>query len=94
MKQRDPVTGVEEGLLENARAGEHQPKVFWTNTATEVWEKAAALETMTPDGSQDRPLPSNVRLYVFAGTQHDPARFPSTSATDSCRTIRPTTSGR
>ena len=77
MKQRDPVTGVEEGLLENARAGEHQPKVFWTNTATEVWEKAAALETMTPDGSQDRPLPANVRLYVFAGTQHDPARFPS-----------------
>ena len=77
MKQRDAVTGIEEGLLENVRAGEHQPKVFWTNTATEVWEKAAALETMTPDGSQDRPLPSNVRLYVFAGTQHDPARFPS-----------------
>ena len=77
MKQRDPVTGVEEGLLENARAGEHQPKVFWTNTPTEVWEKAAALETMTPDGLKDRPLPANVRLYVFAGTQHDPARFPS-----------------
>ena len=77
MKQRDPVTGVEEGLLENARAGERQPKVFWTNTPTEVWQKAAALQTMTPDGSQDRPLPANVRLYVFAGTQHDPARFPS-----------------
>jgi alpha/beta hydrolase family protein len=77
MKQRDPVTGVEEGLLENARAGERQPKVFWTNTPTEVWQKAAALETMTPDGSQERPLPSNVRLYVFAGTQHDPAKFPS-----------------
>ena len=80
MKQKDPVTGVEEGLLENTRAGEHQPKVFWTNTATEVWEKAAALQAMTPDGSQDRPLPPNVRLYVFAGTQHDPARFPSTAS--------------
>ena len=78
MKQRDPVTGVEDGLLENARTGERQPKVFWTNTPTEVWEKAAALETMTPDGLKDRPLPPNVRLYVFAGTQHDPARFPST----------------
>ena len=77
MKQRDPVTGVEEGLLENARAGERQPKVFWTNTPTEVWEKAAALETMTPDGLKDRALPPNARLYVFAGTQHDPARFPS-----------------
>src|SRR5436190_10683994 len=78
MKQRDPVTGVEEGLLENARAGERQPKVFWTNTPTEVWQKAAALEAMTPDGSQDRPLPANTRLYLFASTQHDPARFPST----------------
>jgi hypothetical protein len=78
VKQRDPVTGVEEGLLENARAGERQPKVFWTNTATEFWEKAAALETMTPDGSKDRPLPANTRLYLFASTQHDPARFPST----------------
>ncbi|HEY3160518.1 MAG TPA: alpha/beta hydrolase domain-containing protein [Vicinamibacterales bacterium] len=77
VKQRDPVTGVEDGLLENARAGEHQPKVFWTNTPTEVWEKAAALETMTPDGLKDRALPTNVRLYVFAGTQHDPARVPS-----------------
>jgi hypothetical protein len=77
MKQRDPVTGVEEGLLENARGGEHQPKVFWTNTPTEVWEKAAALQTMTPDGLRDRPLPPNARLYVFAGTQHDPARFPA-----------------
>ena len=51
--------------------------MFWTNTPTEVWEKAAALETLTPDGLKDRPLPANVRLYVFAGTQHDPARFPS-----------------
>ena len=79
-KQRDPVTGVEEGLLENARAGERQPKVFWTNSSTEVWEKAAALEAMTPDGSKDRPLPSNTRLYVFASTQHDPARFPATAS--------------
>jgi len=71
------MTGVEEGLLENARAGERQPKVFWTNTATEVWEKAGALEAMTPDGSKDRPLPANTRLFVFASTQHDPARFPS-----------------
>lgn len=76
MKQRDPVTGVEEGLLDNARTGERQPKVFWTNTATEYWEKANALVTTTPDGSKDVPLPQNVRLYYLAGTQHDPARFP------------------
>ena len=80
MKQRDPVTGVEEGLLENARAGEHQPKVFWTDTPTEYWEKASALLTTTPDGSKDLSLPPNVRLYSLAGTQHDPGRFPPASS--------------
>jgi hypothetical protein len=80
MKQRDPVTGVEEGLLENARAGEHQPKVFWTNTPTEYWEKASALLTTTPDGSKDLSLPPNVRVYSLAGTQHDPGRFPPASS--------------
>ncbi|PYU27443.1 MAG: hypothetical protein DMG32_06995 [Acidobacteria bacterium] len=27
-KQRDPVTGLEDGNVENARAGQHQPKIF------------------------------------------------------------------
>ena len=34
-KQRDPVTGLEEGVLDNARATERQPKIFYTNSSTE-----------------------------------------------------------
>src|SRR5262249_35831504 len=33
-KQLDPVTGIEEGLLENPRAAEHQPKIFYTFSDT------------------------------------------------------------
>jgi hypothetical protein len=75
-KQRDPVTGVEEGLLENARAGEHQPKLFYTYSDTEYWERSVALTHTTPDGSKDVTPPENVRLYHFAGAPHNIGRFP------------------
>src|SRR5439155_7286548 len=42
-KQRDPVTGIEEGLLENARAGEHQPKIFYTYSDPEYWGRSVPL---------------------------------------------------
>lgn len=75
---RDPVSGAQEGLLENARARAHQPKVFYTNTPVEYWGtgRVAALIHTTPDGAADLKLPDNVRVYFFAGTQHSPARFP------------------
>jgi hypothetical protein len=75
-KQRDPVTGVEDGLLENARAGEHQPKIFYTYSDTEYWERSVALTHTTPDGSKDVVPPENVRLYHFAGAPHNIGRFP------------------
>jgi hypothetical protein len=79
VKQRDPVTGVEDGLLENARAGEHQPKVFYTYSDTEYWERGVALSHTTPDGSKDVAPPPNVRLYHFAGAPHNIGRFPPAS---------------
>ena len=75
-KQRDPVTGVEEGLLENARAGERQPKIFYTFSDTEYWERSGALTHTTPDGSKDVPPPENVRLYHFANAPHNLGKFP------------------
>jgi hypothetical protein len=75
---RDPVSGAQEGLLDNPRARARQPKVFYTNTPVEYWGtgRVAALIHTTPDGTSDVPLPENVRVYFFAGTQHSPARFP------------------
>jgi hypothetical protein len=76
---RDPVSGSTDGLLENARAKAHQPKVFYTNTPVEYWGtgRVAALVHTSPDGKADLTLPDNVRFYFFAGTQHAPARFPT-----------------
>jgi hypothetical protein len=74
------VSGAQEGLLDNARARAHQPKVFYTNTAVEYWGtgRVAALIHTTPDGAADLKPPDNARVYFFAGTQHSPARFPPT----------------
>jgi len=75
---RDPVSGAEEGLLDNPRARAQQPKIFYTNTPVEYWGtgRVAALVHSTPDGAADLRLPDNVRVYFFAGTQHSPGRFP------------------
>lgn len=75
-KQRDPVTGLEEGVLDNARAAEQQPKIFYTNSSTEYWQRGFALAHATPDGSKDVAPPDNVRMYSFAGASHNIGRFP------------------
>jgi hypothetical protein len=73
----DPVSGAEDGLLENARA-KHAPKIFYTNTPVEYWGtgRVAALVHTNPAGTADLPLPPNTRVYFIAGTQHSPSRFP------------------
>jgi len=75
---KDPVSGEQDGELENARMAGHAPRVFYTNTPVEYWGtgRAAALVHTAPDGSADLTLPENVRFYFIAGTQHSPARFP------------------
>jgi hypothetical protein len=77
-RQRDPNSGRTEGLLDNDRARQHQPKIFYTNTSVEYWGggRAAALVHTTLDGKSDLTPPDNVRAYFLAGTQHTPARFP------------------
>jgi Alpha/beta hydrolase domain len=76
---RDPASGAQDGLLDNARMGGHAPKVFYTNTPVEYWGtgRVAALVHTSPDGATDLTLPENVRVYFIAGTQHSPSRFPA-----------------
>jgi len=76
--QKDPVSGVTDGLLDNPRARRNQPKIFYTNTGVEYWGggRSAALIHTTPDGAKDFALPANARTYFFAGNQHGPAAFP------------------
>ena len=76
---RDPLTGVQDGELDNARMAGHAPKVFYTNTPVEYWGtgRVAALVHTSPDGKTDLTLPDHVRVYFIAGTQHSPSRFPA-----------------
>jgi len=76
--QKDPVSGVTDGLLDNPRARMNQPKIFYTNTGVEYWGggRSAALIHTTADGVKDIKLPDNVRAYFFAGNQHGPSAFP------------------
>ena len=78
MAQKDPASGVTDGLLDNPRAKANQPKIFYTNTGVEYWGggRSAALIHTTADGSKDITLPANVRTYFFAGNQHGPSAFP------------------
>ena len=75
---RDPITGVEEGALDNPRARANQPKIIYTNTGVEYWGggRVAALVHTSPDGTRDLDLPANERVYFLAGSQHGPAAFP------------------
>ena len=76
LPQRDPETGVTDGLLTHATKPEFQPKVFYTNSAYEYWGRAASLIHTTVDGKADMPLPANVRIYLLAAGQHGVAAFP------------------
>lgn len=79
LAQVDPVSEITEGLLDNVRAAQSQPKVFYSNTGVEYWSssgRAAALTHTTPDGARDHVFPDHVRSYFLAGAQHSPGAFP------------------
>ncbi len=73
--QTDPVSGVEDSLLARLPPGT-VPKIFYTNTSTEYWRLPTALIHSTPDGESHVPPAETSRIYLFAGTQHVPARLP------------------
>ncbi len=88
--QKDEVSGLSEGILENSRV-KHAPKIFYTNMAAEYWGagRVAALTHTTPDGAKDIELPENVRSYFFACTSHGPASFPPRAPVEGSLRVNP-----
>ena len=76
LKQSDPVTGLDGGILVRAQQDNVVPKIFYTNSAYEYYGRAASLIHTTLDGSADVPLAPNTRLYVMAGGNHGPGSIP------------------
>ncbi len=90
--QKDALSGLAEGILENPRV-KNAPKIFYTNMAAEYWGagRVAALTHTTPDGAEDIELPENVRSYFFASTSHGPSPFPPRAQIEGALRANPVT---
>ena len=66
----DPFSGITAGQLERCRRTHTCPKITHTNTDTEYWQAVMSLNTTDSTGTQDLKIPSEVRIYDLAGTQH------------------------
>jgi len=77
----DPIARIFAGQLDRCRKSDTCPKITPTETDTEYWQALMALNTTDANGKRDFDIPSNVRIYHFAGTQHgggDPLNQPPT----------------
>ncbi|MEO8715619.1 MAG: alpha/beta hydrolase domain-containing protein, partial [Acetobacteraceae bacterium] len=63
------------------------PVVIETNTSTEYWQKGASLVHADPATGADETLPANVRMFMFAGTQHG-GHAGANSAAKACANAR------
>ena len=75
-RQRDPITGRQQGLLDECMATDTCPRIFHVATALEMWEARQSLGLTDPLGHSDVPDPANVRTFVMASTQHGAAALP------------------
>ena len=74
--QTDPETGLTDGLLSRLAARGNLPKVMYTHTPSEYWAGHGSLIHSDLTASRDLEAPEEVRIYVFAGTQHGLPTFP------------------
>jgi hypothetical protein len=77
--QRDPDTGITDGLLSPATSPDQVPKIFYTNSGYEYWGRAGSLIHTTLDGSADVDPLASERVYHLAGGQHFVVGFPPPS---------------
>ena len=75
--QEDPLTGRKGDTFARSRARGRLPKIFFTETSTEYWARAASLLHTDVEGKKDAAIDPNVRIYHIAGGQHGVSRSPS-----------------
>ncbi|MBK9170046.1 MAG: hypothetical protein IPM24_21650 [Bryobacterales bacterium] len=76
LAQKDPETGLEEGILARPMQQKSVPKVFYTNSSYEYYGRSASLIHQNVDGSRDFGPGPETRVYLVAGTNHGPGSFP------------------
>lgn len=70
MMQTDTVTGKKGDSLSRLRKHRPFPKLFFVQTATEYWSRAASLLHTDVEGKKDTIIDPNARIYLISGTQH------------------------
>jgi hypothetical protein len=75
VEQYDPVTGARGDGLGRAKRSGTLPKLFFVNSATDYWTRAASLLHTDVEGKQDAPIDENVRMYLISGRQHVDGRI-------------------
>jgi hypothetical protein len=71
-KEEDPISGITGGMLGKCIETGTCPKIMQTLSSSEYWQLRASLTTTDSYGTKDLEIPGNVRIYLFAGTQHTP----------------------
>jgi hypothetical protein len=79
-EQVDPVTGARDALLGRLAQRGRIPKIITTNTAAEYWRGDASLVHTDVEGTADVEAPPQVRVYLFAGSQHSAGTLPPPDA--------------
>jgi hypothetical protein len=74
--QKEPDSGMEDGLLSHMQKEAHKPKIFYINTGYEYWGRAASLIHTSPDGKTDVAPLAHERIFHLAGAQHFQGAFP------------------
>ena len=82
----DPLTGKQDGILKRCMNTNTCPKVFHTDTATEFWQARSSL-VVTDTRGNDIQLPSNVRAYFMASTEHSVGFGGVPTSTESCQQL-------
>ncbi|MBT2302076.1 hypothetical protein J7E70_16560 [Variovorax paradoxus] len=71
----DPVSGAADGIFARCERDDTCPRLMHLDSNLEFWQARASLVTTQGDGGA-LPLPSGVRAYLIASTQHGPASQP------------------
>jgi hypothetical protein len=80
VEQSDPLTGQKGSLLGRQASHGGLPRIFTTNSSAEYWRGDGSLVHIDVDGRADVGGLPEVRMYLFAGTQHTPGALPPPSA--------------
>jgi hypothetical protein len=75
-EQVDPVTGRRDALLRRLAGRPRRPRIFAINSSAEYWRGDGSLVHTDVAAERDVEAPANVRVYLFAGTQHTPGSIP------------------